>query len=181
MHTGRNDLKLDSLDNNVPNVFHSGLLPNIESAVIVYPNDTYTVSLSTDSIFSDSLRITNFKGDSILFDTVLYVISTNFNPYVIVINSDTGFVYSVHLNVENYEVQPRVLHVYPNPSNDFLNIESNQNNSEISIYNITGQLLIHQKMLKQKTIIDISSLIQGLYVVKLNNDKGVSVAKFVKE
>jgi len=179
-HNGRNNLIIDSLDTEIQEVFHSGLGTNIQSAIIVYPNDTYSVSFITDSFFSDSIRITNFSGDSILFDTVLNATSTSLNPYVIVIKADSGIVNNISLSVQNYEMPSQVL-IYPNPASDLLTIVNKENISDILIYSITGQLLIQQKLHQQKSIIDISSLTKGIYLLKLRNHKEIITKKFIKE
>jgi len=76
------------------------------------------------------------------------------------------------------------LFVYPNPANNFLSIELNNNNSvlsTVSICNIQGQQLLKTQLLQSISIIDISFLADGIYFLKVENEDNVAVKKFVKE
>ncbi|MBK5213133.1 MAG: T9SS type A sorting domain-containing protein [Flavobacteriaceae bacterium] len=57
--------------------------------------------------------------------------------------------------------------VYPNPSNDFIKVESKKNNvlEAIEIYSITGALIKETK--KTKEPIDVSALSNGMYFIKI--------------
>jgi len=73
--------------------------------------------------------------------------------------------------------------IYPNPSSDFITIETplNTDNSELTIYNISGQQIIKQKMNNAKTLVNIEDLRSGIYFLRVINDNTISVLKFVKE
>jgi len=69
--------------------------------------------------------------------------------------------------------------VYPNPSNDIINISSKKNISQIIIYNEKGQSIFS---LLNKDKIDISNLNKGLYFLKIIDKNGfVSIKKIIKE
>ena len=57
--------------------------------------------------------------------------------------------------------------IYPNPANEFINIESFSDNDIVQIYDFTGKLILSSKV---KSQIDISALSSGMYVVKLNSN-----------
>jgi hypothetical protein len=74
--------------------------------------------------------------------------------------------------------------VYPNPAMDNITIENTSmdiKDEQISIYNIQGELLLRQPMLQAKTIINVSSLSNGVYVMEVKTENGVVVKKVVKE
>ena len=73
--------------------------------------------------------------------------------------------------------------IYPNPANDNITCEVTMQgkNAIISIYNIEGEILLNQSLKQEKTIIDVSALPSGVYVVQVKTEKGVSVRKFMKE
>ncbi|MGD0711680.1 MAG: T9SS type A sorting domain-containing protein [Bacteroidales bacterium] len=73
--------------------------------------------------------------------------------------------------------------VYPNPANDNITIENNAftKGQTIYIYDIQGQLLIQQPMLQAKTNFDVSTFSKGVYFIKVENEKGIAVKKFIKE
>jgi hypothetical protein len=75
---------------------------------------------------------------------------------------------------------------YPNPAGDVLNIEIDNLNREIlflNIYSAEGRLIIHKLIESQHSEIHLSGYSNGIYVIKLINQKGVEVLsdKFVKE
>ena len=74
----------------------------------------------------------------------------------------------------------------PNPSSDKLTVIAiptacREKQSTVSIYNIQGEFLMQLPLKQEKTQIDISSLANGMYFVKVNTEKGIAVKKFVKE
>lgn len=73
--------------------------------------------------------------------------------------------------------------IYPNPAQDELYIDSDQMLAGVAIYDLTGRNLMNNtRILNRSTYtIDISSLAQGTYLVKLTNNNGdTSVKRFVK-
>ncbi|PBQ34471.1 hypothetical protein CNR22_22715 [Sphingobacteriaceae bacterium] len=66
------------------------------------------------------------------------------------------------------------LKIFPNPVADILNIELENNISEIKIYDLTGKEVMNFKNANQ---LDVTALPQGFYFVKIINE----VKKFLKE
>lgn len=66
---------------------------------------------------------------------------------------------------------------YPNPTNNILNIKTNNiNYKTIEIYNINGSLIYTNNM---SNSIDISNLNKGIYFIRLSGDKKSEVQKIV--
>ena len=59
--------------------------------------------------------------------------------------------------------------VYPNPTKGILNIQSTTSISQIEIYTLLGQLVLSNS---NKNTIDISSVSQGLYFIKVKDENG---------
>lgn len=74
--------------------------------------------------------------------------------------------------------------VYPNPASDVLNISINNSsfkNSSISIYNISGNEVLSSTMMGTSTQLNIESLSNGVYFVKVKNENGFDrTVKFIK-
>lgn len=69
--------------------------------------------------------------------------------------------------------------LYPNPTNDLVNIKSKTPISEISVYNNLGQLLF---TLENTNQVDISSVNKGIYLLKIVGADGyVEAKKMVKK
>jgi len=70
--------------------------------------------------------------------------------------------------------------IYPNPSSDYITIETTARGT-VAIHNSNGQQLLHQKITEPTTTIDVCGLKSGVYVVKLVGEKGVELGKFIKQ
>jgi hypothetical protein len=70
--------------------------------------------------------------------------------------------------------------IYPNPTNDYLSI-STSTKSEIEISNIEGQIIKRLKIKDNKTDIDISDFSSGVYIIRVQTDRGIMTKKFIKE
>ncbi len=70
----------------------------------------------------------------------------------------------------------------PNPASSSLNLESDYNLSAIEIYSIDGKLLLAETVNSQITSLNISSLYEALYVVKVITNEGIwtSLSSVVK-
>jgi hypothetical protein len=75
--------------------------------------------------------------------------------------------------------------IYPSIASNAITIElpglKDFQNNMMAIYNAQGQLVSQQLIQQPKTEVDISALAKGMYVIRLSNDGGVRVMKFIKE
>ena len=68
--------------------------------------------------------------------------------------------------------------IYPNPVTNFLNIKTEENIIKIEIFNYLGKSIL--KSIDTSNV-DVSSLSKGIYLVKVNNDRGdISIQKMIK-
>jgi hypothetical protein len=72
------------------------------------------------------------------------------------------------------------LTLYPNPASTEITIETPAT-GQLSILNLNGQPLITSQVKEAKTVVDISTLPSGIYVVKVVGEKGVQLGKFIKQ
>jgi hypothetical protein len=70
--------------------------------------------------------------------------------------------------------------IFPNPASTTITIET-PSTGHISIFNSSGQELLNQVITEPTTTIDVSELSMGVYLVKLLEESGVQVGKFVKK
>ncbi len=71
--------------------------------------------------------------------------------------------------------------IFPNPANDFLNINSELNIESISIFDISGKEVINIKSASNNNEINVSNLKSGVYFVRIINEEGIYQTKFVKK
>ena len=72
--------------------------------------------------------------------------------------------------------------IYPNPTLDVLKINSNQTTlKSIQIFNLLGkEIKSYKKENANQNTFDVSNLKTGLYILKINTDKGSVTRKIVK-
>jgi hypothetical protein len=66
--------------------------------------------------------------------------------------------------------------VYPNPANEQLLIEAPANN-ELLLYDLLGRLVRKQVLQEAKSMVDISSLPEGLYIYRIGDNGGYVTGK----
>lgn len=71
-----------------------------------------------------------------------------------------------------------VIMLYPNPTSDFLNIQSQEKINGAEIYDISGKLILKSNVQDKK--INVNSLQKGTYLIKLYTEKGIVNSKFIK-
>ena len=73
------------------------------------------------------------------------------------------------------------LNLYPNPVNDTLNIDSQEEITQLSIFNVLGKLVKTIQPNKTTSSIDLSDLETGIYMVKIEADTKISTQKIIKK
>lgn len=85
---------------------------------------------------------------------------------------------SVFIGVEQHRLTSKIK-LYPNPTKNVLNIDSEKDFEYFTIYTIFGQELISNKLQENK--IEITTLPSGVYILKLKNKDHLIQEWFVKE
>lgn len=182
--------------------FVSGILSNNSDRVVVQEVtgvDQATFNTYDNTQFSDIISTIGsdwksyvMKGWEVADDVVYFVsdIENNkiykiyFTDFVGMSTGDIKFrqeevTTSSIKNIETFAT------VYPNPSNNFINIiYSAEGSSIISIYDINSKLVYSKQVTKyqklNKHIVDISSLTKGTYYVLITNRNKTGFTKFIK-
>ncbi len=85
------------------------------------------------------------------------------------------------LNISNILKEKQIL-VYPNPVFNEITFTTESNNSELSIFNNMGQIMMHIKLVAGSNTVQISNYTSGLYYYNIETDKGkVTSGKFIKK
>ena len=71
------------------------------------------------------------------------------------------------------------VNIYPNPADDFLKVSSDNIINEINIFSIDGRMVYCNNVSQNETIIDLTSLNKGAYIVRMILDKEVVVRRVV--
>ena len=91
---------------------------------------------------------------------------------------------TVITNLESVKAKSNVL-VYPNPASSYITIDilrpNHMQNPIISVYSLSGQLIMQQSLSSIKTKIYIGNLSKGIYILKLISNEDTEEIKFLKE
>ncbi len=77
---------------------------------------------------------------------------------------------------ENY--QENEFSVFPNPTNGLITIKSGSNNSTCTIFSTIGAI-VYKDFIEKNSIIDLSTLKNGVYFIMLNEENHSSIQKIV--
>lgn len=84
-------------------------------------------------------------------------------------------------NTDNIDTEATDFSIYPNPTNNILNIIGNgivPNSTQINVYNTLGQIVLSTSYTNQ---IDISSLSSGLYFLNIKYNSNNKILKIIKQ
>ncbi len=174
------DTDFDGIPNYLDNDDDGDLvLSNVEYVF----NKNASVLLDTDNDGIPNYLDRDDDGDGAL--TFLEDYNEDGNP----LNDDTNtngvadyLEYGVALGIEDFNL-PDSIKLYPNPANDFLNVqnETELQITSLSIYNIHGTLLKEIKDYNKVISIPVSDFQAGVYFVKINLSDKVLNYKFIKQ
>jgi hypothetical protein len=77
-----------------------------------------------------------------------------------------------------------MIKIYPNPVSNILNVSvlgEITNRSTLDIVDVTGAVVMSQKMINNPQALNISSLPRGTYIIKVRRGLNTITAKFIKK
>lgn len=138
-------------------------------------------SLVINAIDSTEFTVCNSTGYYVWEDSTY----AENGDYIRTLTNSTGCdsVVTLHLTVNvGVEDNPEdLVSIYPNPTNDFINIDGGQSDIlEVSIYDMQGKLVYTQKNRTPSVHIDLGAYVSGGYLLKVTTDRGTVVRKIEK-
>jgi hypothetical protein len=98
-----------------------------------------------------------------------------FGESCIIVKTTNGIVgLSKHHQTED------AMRVYPNPASTNIHIETTLKGN-LAILNLNGQQLLEQEITEPSTTIDVSKLVNGIYLLMTVGENGVQMGKFIKQ
>ncbi len=93
------------------------------------------------------------------------------------------YYYSVHdINSSINPINLKVVKIYPNPANEFINIEISDNSINLcQIYNSNGQMIKSIYLVPDNNSYNISNLKAGLYFIQIPIQNGIITRKMIKK
>lgn len=123
-----------------------------------------------------------------IYTTGEYAGTTDFDPDPAVFNLTSSGLYDVFVHKMsqtptgiNKITNQNNIALYPNPTNNFIDIETGLKNYSISVFDNMGKLILHEKENQNKARIDVSGFSNGLYFIQLQSDGKIINKKFIKQ
>lgn len=77
-------------------------------------------------------------------------------------------------------IKNEYLNIYPNPANDKIHVScANNRQMKMEIYNLMGELLMQRELSDNRNEIDISSLVTGMYILKVSGSDWTGQKKVI--
>ncbi len=150
--------------------------PSKDTGYAVGYNGTVLKSINEGASWtSQTTGITN-KLNSVYFTDSYTGYTVGDNGIILKTTNGGGF----PVGVNNQNKDTHNISISPNPASTTLTIEATTKGSLV-IHNTSGQQLLLQQITEPTTTIDISGWKSGVYLVKVVDEKGVSVGKFIKQ
>ena len=90
------------------------------------------------------------------------------------INSDIFIARLNDTSLSTADFEANSISVYPNPTNNILNISNIKTNSSYTLYDVRGQSVKQGNLLKEEETLYLNELQSGLYILKITNSVGKS-------
>lgn len=78
------------------------------------------------------------------------------------------------------EAYPSTLNIFPNPSSDFIQLTATNEIQSVQIMNVMGEVIYQSSTSTNNSMIDVSSLENGLYLIEIRTDYSKETKKFLK-
>ncbi|MCX7547578.1 S8 family serine peptidase [Xanthomarina sp. F1114] len=86
------------------------------------------------------------------------------------------------LSIEDVEILQDKIHIYPNPfsNNLYISFPASEKQVQITLYNILGKEMLEKNLLNSSKI-NVSSLSNGVYLLKIETQNGTITKKLIKK
>jgi len=182
----------------IKDVLPAGL--NKESIVMVNASHNYTLTRSNNQLewfFNNIFLVPQIVSDELSQGFVTFKIKPtagfttgtvinnsaeiyfDFNPAIITNTFQTQFVNALH--VENNILSNFV--IYPNPTNDILNIQNKENSiiTKVNVIDLLGKTIFTSKYEISNVTVNLTNLNSGIYFVEIYSNELKTVQKVIKK
>lgn len=92
-----------------------------------------------------------------------------------------SFEFTATLLAVNEAAKKNTVNAYPNPVTDFLYINNDTRIKDVEVYNVSGQRILSETINAEKGSLDMRRAPAGVYIVKVNTEKGPQSLKIIKK
>ncbi len=178
---------IDSTSANLVPMSYQNVLVHVDN-ITIYDEDTYGnyygVSQNGDTLM---FRYTYYNDASVSWSSAFTTNSTyNITGFVAydhghfkICPRNSGDISEVVATKVN-NLETAGLTVYPNPATNVVNI-TGADIKDIQLFNTVGQLIHKYNISSSKAQINVSDLPQGIYLLRINTEKGTRTVRFIKK
>lgn len=132
-------------------------------------------SIDVDSNFN--ILIIGAFRNTVDFDpeTDVFEVDSNGSRDIFILNLESS-----SLSVTENDIISNEIVLFPNPTQDYIYVESKKNISHINIYDIQGKFMYKININKTQNQIDVSVLSTGIYLLEIHTDNLKSYKKIIK-
>lgn len=145
-----------------------GNAANYNVIIVVGEDTVVNTTVNTNSYTVEGLN----AGDHAAVSVQAVCAEDNLSDW----STPVEFDYTV--GIKNHSIQASI---YPNPTTGNVTVESNAINSDITVYDMFGKLMMTSKVASERTELDFSSFAPGVYMIRIANTTGTTTIKVVKE
>ena len=158
-------------------------LQTIEITTSIEPTEGGTVTGGGTYNYGDEVTIAVVTNEDWAFQnwTENGTVVSEDKTFTFIATANRNFVANLMYTESIGEQGNHTLVLYPNPVNDKLTIEAENAIGTVEIYNLIGTLVYSQKGCDNKLEINTSNLQNGIYFIRMTNDKVSETRRFVKE
>ncbi|PWN61597.1 T9SS type A sorting domain-containing protein [Chryseobacterium viscerum] len=99
-----------------------------------------------------------------------------------VLTPDLGsFEFTVAVLAVNDAAKKNTVSFYPNPVVDYLYINNDSRIKDVEVYNVSGQRILNETINAEKGSVDMRRAPAGVYILKVNAEKGSQSLKIIKK
>lgn len=158
---------------------------NTIDTTITINNDTITANATG----SDFQWIDCDNGNAFLTGETNHFFTANTTGnYAVIVSkngcSDTSACTSIIVTeINNQQNSIQQYQLFPNPTkgNFTLSLNAIANNTSITIYDVLGNIILHESLQENSTKIDLSDRDKGIYILKIKNETEIKVVRVLKE
>lgn len=177
-----------NISSDAPSLGYLNVIEDSVAPVITLLGDT-TVSIEVGDTYIDAGATAKDNYDGDITSSIIVTGSVDTNTIGIYtlsydVTDTNGNVASTvtrtvnvvdELSLENFDQIK--LDIFPNPTSNFWQINSSEKINIIQIFDVVGKMLIYKKTDSMDVSIDATSLLNGVYLILLNNNKMVRLIK----
>lgn len=136
-------------------------------------------TITTCSNGVDGDMFMNFMSNRFETCANIFTIGQKERMHTTLTNKRPGLIDASFCGLGIGETSLRDIEIFPNPTSETLTFQATGNGSW-SIMDVNGRTLLHSSVMEGRNSLDVSSLSEGIYVLRLQSEKAVSTTQFVK-